>query len=85
MRQKLITLCPNSFELAQKKLNFSEWVRSKLLEEGNIEVKPIETFLMRCPMGHQLVKNNKHAPSCPQCGFRMTLVPSIQLTLGDSQ
>ena len=82
MRQKLITLCPNSFELAQKKGNFSEWVRSKLLEEGGVEEKPIETYLMKCPMGHQLVKNNKHAPLCPQCHFRMTWVPSVQLTLG---
>tara|TARA_B110000495_G_C23001708_1_gene591254 strand:- start:1091 stop:1357 length:267 start_codon:yes stop_codon:yes gene_type:complete len=82
MRQKLITLCPNSFELAQKKLNFSEWVRSKLLEEGGVEEKPIETYLMKCPMGHQMVKKNKHAPLCPQCQFRMTYVPSVQLTLG---
>lgn len=33
MRQKLITLCPNSWELALKKPNFSLWVRTKLLEE----------------------------------------------------
>jgi len=33
MRQKLITLCPNSFEIAQKKPNFSAWVRKKLLED----------------------------------------------------
>ena len=36
MRQKLITLCPNSWELALKKPNFSLWVRSKLLEEVEI-------------------------------------------------
>jgi len=33
MRQKLITLCPNSFELASKKPNFSLWVREQLLKE----------------------------------------------------
>jgi len=33
MRQKLITLCPNSWELAQKKSNFSRWVREQLLKE----------------------------------------------------
>ena len=32
MRQKLITLCPTSYELAKKKPNFSSWVRKKLLE-----------------------------------------------------
>jgi hypothetical protein len=33
MRQKLITLCPNSFELAKEKRNFSKWVRLKLINE----------------------------------------------------
>jgi len=34
MRQKLITLDPTSWELAQKKKNFSAWVRQKLAEEA---------------------------------------------------
>jgi hypothetical protein len=33
MRQKLITLCQKSFEIALKKPNFSKWVRDRLLEE----------------------------------------------------
>ena len=33
MRQKLITLCPNTWELAMKKPNFSRWVREQLLKE----------------------------------------------------
>jgi len=33
MRQKLITLDPTSWDLAQKKPNFSAWVRQKLAEE----------------------------------------------------
>ena len=33
MRQKLITLCPTSFELAGRKANFSAWVRRKLMDE----------------------------------------------------
>jgi len=40
MRQKLITLCPTSFELAGKKANFSAWVRRKLLED---QVRVIDT------------------------------------------
>ena len=35
MRQKLITLCPNSWDKAIKKTNFSEWVRNQLLSERN--------------------------------------------------
>ena len=32
MRQKLITLCSNSWEIASKKPNFSKWVRRQLLD-----------------------------------------------------
>jgi len=35
MRQKLITLDPTSWELAQKKKNFSEWVRKQLRLEAD--------------------------------------------------
>jgi len=85
MRQKLITLCPNSFELAQKKDNFSEWVRSKLLEEGGIEVKPIQNYLFKCQAcSAQLVRASKHSVNCPNCSWKMTYVPSVQLTLEES-
>ena len=33
MRNKMITLCPTSYELAQKMPNFSAWVRQRLLVE----------------------------------------------------
>lgn len=36
MRNKMITLCPTSYELAQKMTNFSGWVRQKLLEDHRI-------------------------------------------------
>lgn len=35
MRQKLITLCPTTWELAQKKPNFSAWIRDMLRSERN--------------------------------------------------
>lgn len=35
MRQKLITLDATTWELAQKKKNFSEWVRNQLRAERN--------------------------------------------------
>jgi len=33
MRQKLITLCAESFDKATKKANFSKWVRMTLIKE----------------------------------------------------
>jgi hypothetical protein len=38
MRQKIISLSLDTYELASKKANFSAWVRRKLLEEQGIEV-----------------------------------------------
>lgn len=35
MRQKLVTLCPTTFELAMKKRNFSAWIRRMLNEEAD--------------------------------------------------
>ena len=35
MRQKLITLCPVTWELASKKPNFSAWIRNQLRSERN--------------------------------------------------
>lgn len=35
MRQKLITLCPTTWELAKKKSNFSSWIRNQLRSERN--------------------------------------------------
>jgi hypothetical protein len=33
MRHKMVSLCPTTYEKAQKIENFSKWVRSKLLED----------------------------------------------------
>ena len=78
MRQKLITLCPNTFELAQKMGNFSEWVRMKLKEE---DLTHKETYLYKCPLGCQKVTEYSNAPMCPKHQTRMKLVPSVQLKL----
>jgi hypothetical protein len=78
MRQKLITLCPNSFEIAQKKDNFSLWVRQKLLEENDL---PKEEYLFKCQACNlQRVYPTKAVRNC-SCGWKLTLVPSIQLQL----
>lgn len=34
MRNKMITLCPTSYDAAQRMQNFSGWVRDKLLNDS---------------------------------------------------
>jgi len=79
MRQKLITLCPNSFELALKKENFSEWVRKQLLEEAD-QPKPEHLFKCRA-CNYERVYPTKAMRPCPTCGFRLSLIPIIQTKL----
>ena len=42
MRQKLITLDPTSFEIAQSIPNFSEWVREQLASYRNPQQKQLD-------------------------------------------
>ena len=55
MRQKLITLDPTSWDLAQKKPNFSQWVRDMLRSEDNKrkehlqrESKRVKECILQC-------------------------------------
>jgi len=50
MRNKMITLCPTSYELAQKMTNFSSWVRRKLLEDRGMGTitRPDREMLTKC-------------------------------------
>jgi len=51
MRQKLITLCPTTFEIAQKMPNFSAWVRGKLFEESKQPLDESQIlFKYKCPV-----------------------------------
>jgi len=76
MRQKMINLCPATFETAYQMENFSEWVRMKLKEEALMGNPFAETYLHLCVIGCQKVTEYKNSPMCPQHRIRMKLVPS---------
>lgn len=82
MRHKMITLCLNSFEIAQKMPNFSAWVREKILEERDAATKddPLGwRFEYKCPICNQ----SKDFPSqdmawrCNLCNVAMDFVRVI--------
>jgi len=79
MRQKLITLCPNSFEIAQKKANFSQWVRNKLLEDDEASPKSMSNYEYQCPLckkttewPHQLLEWE-----CWKCNIKLDFVKEV--------
>ena len=74
MRQKLITLCPTSFELAGKKANFSAWVRRNLMEERKtvtIAKKMYGAYCIKCDITYQnsisFMMENHY---CGKCNIR---------------
>ena len=56
MRNKMITLCPTSYEIAQKMPNFSGWVRSQLLKHTQ-EVRDNYDVPKNKPPKHQVCKH----------------------------
>ena len=57
-RQKMITLCPTTYEIAQAMPNFSQWVREQLM--GSIESKKVDA-------------RDCYHYDCPECDTRYTL------------
>jgi len=49
MRNKMITLCPTSYELAQKMPNFSGWVREKVLAQRSGNTQRPQEWEYKCP------------------------------------
>jgi hypothetical protein len=56
MRNKTISLCPTSFEMAQKMPNFSDWVRKQILKhKQTLESKPVWRYMCEtCYFTHYL-------------------------------
>ena len=72
--QKMISLCSETLKLAEKKKNFSEWVRAQLILENPVEVK---TFSYGCLICDRLFtfkedQGEKHmcrSSNCENFGF----------------
>ena len=47
MRHKMVSLCPTTYEKAQKIPNFSKWVREKLLEDSS-PMEEVRKYFARC-------------------------------------
>lgn len=59
MRNKMITLCPTTYEFAQKMPNFSSWVRLKLMEEYVITQNESK---------YEPIVKEKQCPNCEKSG-----------------
>ena len=80
MRHKMITLCPTTYEIAQKMPNFSAWVRTKLTEEdpNKVTEDPI-IHQYQCPVCK--VKEEygvRFANSCSYCNYPMKYLGVVE-------
>ena len=71
MRHKMVSLCPTTYEKAQKIENFSKWVREKLLEDSN-PMEEVRKYFARCNRCETQFAsyNRQRVPSrgfCPVC------------------
>lgn len=65
----MITLCSNSFEIAQKKPNFSAWVRKMLLEEHDEVDERTFFYHYQCPLCKELTHyHQRHSRKCVKAG-----------------
>jgi len=79
MRHKMITLCPTSYEIAQKMDNFSSWVRKKLLEDIVVIEEGHIFHRYQCPVCKRHWKQNKRiARSCDYCKYPMKYLGVVE-------
>jgi hypothetical protein len=78
MRNKMITLCPTTYETAKKIPNFSAWVRNRLrdLEEYTPEIlTPIVKVKYDCKIcGLNYTRPFKKDWFCESCGLILGVV-----------
>ena len=71
MRHKMVSLCPTTYEKAQKIDNFSKWVRDKLLEDSS-PMEEVRKYFARCNVCDTQFSsyNRQRVPKpgyCPVC------------------
>ena len=72
MRHKMITLCPTSYEVAQKMPNFSSWVRKKILEESGSNDEEALMHRYKCPLcTREELDVIRRARNCTKCNYAM--------------
>ena len=76
MRNKMITLCPTTYEIAQKMPNFSAWVRIQLRHiDRHTSNEPKYEYSYKCPVCKSVETSpNRHARTCGKCVYIMDFV-----------
>ena len=79
-RQKMITLCPTTYEIAQSMPNFSAWVRKKLIESHDSVDEVVISLGFRCDECGEVYHSHKDLDGIPHA-TRMFGSPECQGTV----
>ena len=79
MRQKIISLSLDTYELASKKANFSAWVRRKLLEEVKVVEIKYGAYCEKCDVTFaRIYKSSMRHYNCDNCGNMTTYLGELE-------
>jgi hypothetical protein len=82
MRQKIISLSLDTYELASKKANFSAWVRRKLMEEVEtvtIAKKMYGAYCFKCDVMYQnSIEFMMESHYCKKCNTRCKFAGELE-------
>jgi len=79
MRNKMITLCPTTYETAKAMPNFSAWVRTKLREIDAYHIEDPLIHQYQCPIcttKHETT--TRHARNCDMCKYSMKYLGVVE-------
>lgn len=81
----MVSLCPTSYEKAQKIDNFSKWVREKLLEESHNAPKPKRYHALCQDCGTQWASHNRSRipNNCGKC-LHKGILPTMEHWVEDA-
>jgi hypothetical protein len=78
MRNKMITLCPTTYEIAQKMPNFSGWVREKVFAEKSGNTQKPQKWEYKCPCCTKtLIAPLRTSRVCLECNWNMDFVGEV--------
>lgn len=79
MRNKMITLCPTTYETAKKIPNFSAWVRNRLRDLEDYTPEKAIVYHYKCPLCKVNFKNsNRHARKCITCDYPLKYLGVVE-------
>lgn len=79
MRNKMITLCPTTYETAKKIPNFSAWVRNRLRDLEDYTPDSAIKYRYKCPLCKiDPLFSMRRTRNCIKCDYKMEFIEVVE-------